>query len=73
MEQFAAHNLFRKDVSLFLKNDPQLSMLADLPFVFESPLEERIPLLTPGIYILTGGRQVGKSTLVKSPFETAVS
>lgn len=65
MEQFAAHNLFRKDVSLFLKNDPQLSMLDDLPFVFESPLEERIPLSTPGIYILTGGRQVGKSTLVK--------
>ena len=39
--------------------------LEGLPFVHKPELETEIPVLTPGIYILTGGRQVGKSTLLK--------
>jgi predicted AAA+ superfamily ATPase len=65
MTQFDIHNLFRKSTDQFLNDDPHLSLLTSLPFVFESSLEEEIPLNTPGIYILTGGRQVGKSTLLK--------
>lgn len=36
-----------------------------MPYVYHSNLEREIPVLSPGIYILTGGRQVGKSTLLK--------
>jgi len=36
-----------------------------MKYIFHSPLEEEIPVNIPGIYILTGGRQVGKSTLIK--------
>jgi predicted AAA+ superfamily ATPase len=59
------HNLFRTDIQTYLHNDPHLKVLKDLKFVFHSSLEEEIPLNQPGIYILTGGRQVGKSTLIK--------
>lgn len=65
IDDYMIHNLFRRDVNEFLKSDPHLSRLKGLPFVYESTLEEEIPVFTPGIYILTGGRQVGKSTLIK--------
>ncbi len=65
MTPFDIHNLFRKSIAQFLVHDPHLSQLKKLPYVFESPLEEELPLATPGIYIVTGGRQVGKSTLIK--------
>lgn len=63
--EFQIHNLFKKDINLYLDNDPHLSDLKDVKHIFSSSLENEIPLDTPGIYILTGGRQVGKSTLIK--------
>ena len=65
MLPFEVHNLFRIDIDRFLKDDPNLSSISNIPYPFDSPLEEEIPIQTPGIYILTGGRQVGKSTLLK--------
>lgn len=64
-DELHIHNLFKKDINLYLDNDPHLSNLIDIKYIFNSSLENEIPLDTPGIYILTGGRQVGKSTLIK--------
>lgn len=64
-EDFIIHNLFWKGRDEFTKRDPHLMRLEGLPFVHKPELETEIPVLTPGIYILTGGRQVGKSTLLK--------
>lgn len=65
LEPFAIHNLFRRDVSNFLNLDPHLSCLHALKYVHRSTLETSVPVATPGIYVVTGGRQVGKSTLLK--------
>lgn len=64
-EDFLVHNLFWQDINQFNKLDPQLSRLKDVAYVHRSRLETAIPITTPGIYILTGSRQVGKSTLLK--------
>jgi predicted AAA+ superfamily ATPase len=64
-EDFGIHNLFWKSEAEFARFDPQLARLEKLPYVYHSPLIEEIPIQTPGIYILTGGRQVGKSTALK--------
>lgn len=65
LEAFDFHNLFRKSPEEFLKSDPNLSTLSSFKFVHHPLLEQEIPVSTPGIYILTGGRQVGKTTLLK--------
>lgn len=62
---FLIHNLFWESLESFEKNDPHLKKLSNLKYVHRSELEKEIPVLFPGIYILTGGRQVGKSTLLK--------
>lgn len=63
--ELAIHNLFKDGIDAFLKNDPHLRDLGNQKYVFHSSLEREMPLDAPGIYILTGGRQVGKSTLMK--------
>lgn len=52
-------------VEQFLNYDPQLSRLAKLPYAYQFPLVKRLPTIEPGIYTLGGGRQIGKSTLLK--------
>ncbi|MDI6731610.1 MAG: ATP-binding protein [Candidatus Margulisbacteria bacterium] len=64
-DDYAIHNLFWKSFNEYVQLDPHLSKLASLPLVYQPPLVEEIPILTPGIYILTGGRQVGKTTTLK--------
>ena len=64
-EDFVAHNLFWRSLEEFEDSDPHLSKIKSLPLVYTSPLIAEIPVMTPGIYILTGGRQVGKSTTLK--------
>jgi predicted AAA+ superfamily ATPase len=59
------HNLFKKDIDLYIKNDPYLSGLKEYKYIFRSPLEKELPIHTPGIYIITGARQVGKTTFLK--------
>lgn len=59
------HNLFKESMDAFLKNDPHLNGLRNQKYVFHPSLEREMLLDAPGIYILTGGRQVGKSTLMK--------
>ena len=64
--RFAAHNSFKSTGLEFHKTDPQLRRLLELPLVHEHKLLDQLPYEQPGLYTLTGGRQVGKSTLTKT-------
>lgn len=64
-DRFLIHNQHWESMERFVNEDPHLKRLNTLPYSHESILIGQIPLLTPGIYLLDGGRQVGKTTLVK--------
>jgi uncharacterized protein len=63
--RFATHNIHLEDPKSFLNEDPQLRRLKKQTYIYHSPIIEQIPLNIPGIYTLSGGRQVGKTTLLK--------
>lgn len=63
--RFSPHNTHLYGVETFKRQDPHLRRLADQPLVHRSELLDRLPRGEPGIYTLSGGRQVGKSTLLK--------
>lgn len=62
---FLPNNLHHESVELFRRSDPHLRRLRDLPYVCRRPLMSQLPVETPGIYSVGGGRQVGKTTLLK--------
>lgn len=64
-EKFALHNQHWVNTLQFSDFDPHLKRLKDLPFVYESPLIGSFPYDTPGIYLIGGGRQIGKTTFLK--------
>ena len=63
--RYKAHNLHWDQPEKFRELDPHLSSLSQLPLVYRFPLLESLPREIPGIYSITGGRQVGKTTLLK--------
>ena len=63
--RFLPHNTHRDGLRAFYERDPQLRTLTGLPLVHRTGLIEALPRRTPGIYTLGGGRQVGKTTLLK--------
>ena len=63
--RFLPHNSHLTDPQSFRERDPQLRHLATCPLRHRSALLDRLPKSTPGIYSLGGGRQIGKSTLLK--------
>ena len=63
--RFLPHNSHLADRRRFRERDPQLRHLSDCPFEHRSHLLDELPATTPGIYSLGGGRQTGKSTLLK--------
>ena len=63
--RFLPHNSHRGSPTRFSANDPQLRHLAGCPFRHRSGLLDRFPRRTAGIFTLGGGRQTGKSTLLK--------
>ncbi len=65
ISEYIIHNLYWEDPSAFAQGDPQLSQLRDLKFVHPLDWWREIDLDDAGIYILTGGRQIGKSTSLK--------
>lgn len=65
LSAFDRHNLYQVSVAQFQQNDPQLSALAKLKYQYSPDWWKALSLQEPGIYILTGGRQVGKSTSCK--------
>lgn len=64
--KFQTHNLFWLNLSQFIEVDPHLMALSQLVYQYEHYWWSELGLETPGIYILTGGRQVGKSTSCKA-------
>lgn len=62
---FLPHNSHLEAPDFFRERDPQLKHLQGLPLRHRPDLLDRFPRDTPGIYILGGGRQVGKTTLLK--------
>lgn len=66
LESYSNHNQFRTgDLKGFQANDPHLQALSKLRYQYSPTWWDALSLKTPGIYILTGGRQVGKSTSCK--------
>ena len=63
--RFAPHNFHLDDPEVFRRMDPQLRELQRLPIAYRYPMLEHLPVDQPGVYSITGGRRVGKSTLLK--------
>ncbi|MEI8347660.1 MAG: ATP-binding protein [Pseudomonadota bacterium] len=65
MDKFSFHNSFRISLQHFVASDPQLSALAQFKYVAPLDWWKKINPNSAGLYILSGGRQVGKSTSLK--------
>lgn len=63
--RFLPHNTHIEDPASFAETDPHLKVLYRQPLVHRSRLLDEIPRTEPGMYSLTGGRQIGKTTLMK--------
>ncbi len=63
--RFFHHNTHLIDPKEFEDRDPQLRYVQKQPYIFHSSLIKQFPVDTPGIYTLSGGRQIGKTTLLK--------
>lgn len=63
--RFIPHNYHLIDPEKFDSLDPQLLLLKKEPYTFRSSLIEQFPTEISGIYLLSGGRQIGKTTLLK--------
>lgn len=63
--QFDLHNTHFKGEKQFIKLDPHLRELSRQKYIYYSPLLDEFPIKIPGIYTLSGGRQIGKTTLLK--------
>ena len=59
------HNRFKESLDVFKKSDPHLLALSKFKYQHSSDWWTQLALDTSGIYILTGGRQIGKSTSCK--------
>ncbi len=70
--RFHPHNTHLEQHEVFSSVDPYLRRLADYPLVHHSSLLKRLPD-SPGIFTITGGRQVGKTTLLKQWMSTLLS
>jgi uncharacterized protein len=64
-EKFLIHNRHLESPKDFNKLDPQLALLHSQPYVHHPKLLDEIPKNEPGIYTISGGRQIGKSTMLK--------
>jgi len=65
LEKYYVHNQFKIDINTFKQADPQLRALSRLKYQYSPRWWQELDFAVPGIYILTGGRQVGKSTSCK--------
>jgi len=63
--RFSPHNTHLEDPGVFVKRDPHLRQLQQQPLIHHSHLLDQLPCQKPGIYTITGGRQIGKTTLLK--------
>jgi len=64
-EDFLIHNQFKESIARYKSFDPHLRKIKDLPFKYRSSLIDAPEFHIPGVYLITGGRQVGKTTFIK--------
>ena len=67
--KFLYNNTHLESPNRFADLDPQLRRLSTMTYVYEPPLLNQLPLDIPGIYTISGGRQIGKTTLLKQLME----
>ncbi len=65
IDEMIVHNQFKESIQRFKNHDPHLKKLLPLPLVYRSPLLNTSVFKIPGIYLITGGRQIGKTTFLK--------
>jgi predicted AAA+ superfamily ATPase len=63
--RFSPHNIHHEDPGSFVSQDPHLRQLRQHVFVHRSQMLGTLPCDRPGIYTVGGGRQIGKTTLMK--------
>ena len=63
--RFLPHNSHLDNPAEFAEQDPQLRLLQRQVYQYRSALLDELAAVSPGIYTLSGGRQIGKSTLLK--------
>jgi len=71
--RFLPHNTHLENATQFTELDYQLRQLYRQPYVYVPELLDTFPQDNPGIYTLGGGRQVGKTTLLKQWMERLLS
>ena len=62
---FLPNNWHLKSLDSFNKYDPQLATLHTQKYTYHSSIIDELPTNIPGIYNVGGGRQIGKTTLLK--------
>lgn len=65
LSSYLIHNQFKTSLEAFCQFDPHLHALSQLKYQYHPNWWAKLALDVPGIYILTGGRQIGKSTSCK--------
>ncbi len=63
--EFLPNNSHLDSAKDFSRRDPHLRRMAENTYIFHSPIIQELPIDIPGIYNLGGGRQIGKTTLLK--------
>ncbi len=63
--RFLPHNTHLDEPDAFHQLDPHLRQLNKVPLVYRSKLISQFSRLEEGIFTISGGRQVGKTTLLK--------
>lgn len=64
-DELLIHNQFRESLERYRDYDPQLKRLKKEPFEYVSKLLKEKSFHKSGVYLITGGRQVGKTTFLK--------
>ena len=67
--RFVANNTHLRGHGVFAHTDPHLELLYRQAHVYRSPIIDEIPRKEPSIVTLGGGRQIGKTTLLKQWME----
>ncbi len=63
--RFAAYNSHLHALDRLWEIDNHLRLIKQQPYIYHSPVIEKLPKDIPGIYTIGGGRQIGKTTLLK--------
>jgi len=64
-DEVLIHNLFSESPERFFRENPHLRRAALQPFSYVAPVIHSPEWMEPGILMITGGRQVGKTTCLK--------